>query len=176
MKQPTIIIAATALLFASCGDGTEGTPVEKTGTTVNNSTATTTEKKQGLNFKTGEDVKLGDFVIKVNKVQDFTSNDEFMQPEKDMKLVAIEVEYNNPTGDKQLNSNPFDWSVSDNEGYSYEYDAMMAKEPILDGKTLNPGGKVKGWLTFKIPKANRLTKAQFKPDFIDNANVEFDLQ
>ena len=55
---------------------------------------------QQPDFKTGEDVKPGDFVIKVNRVQDFTSNDEFMQPEKDMKLVAIEVEYNNPTGDK----------------------------------------------------------------------------
>jgi hypothetical protein len=173
MKQTTIIIAAASLLLISCGSGTEGTPVEKTGTTVNKE-----EKKQGLNFKVDEDVKLGDFMVKVNKVEEFKSNDEFMQPEKDMKLIAIEVEYSNPTTDKQINSNPFDWSASDNEGYSYEYDPMMAKEPMLDGKTLNPGGKVKGWLTFKIPKANQLTKAQFKPGIMvmDNANVEFTLQ
>jgi hypothetical protein len=164
MKPTTLLAGIIAITLASCGSGTEGTEITKTGTS---------KSKEGLSFKAGEEVKLGDYVIKVNKIQDYTPSDEMFVAKDGMKMVVIEVEYSNPTSDKQIHANPTDWSVSDNQGYSYDYGSSAdTKEPALNDKTLNPGGKVKGWLTFEIPKANKLTKAQFTPGLTDNIEIE----
>jgi hypothetical protein len=173
MKKTTLLTFIIAAIFASCGTGTEGNPITKTGTKISDD-QTSSEKKKGLNFKVGEEVQLGDYVIKVNKMEDYTPSDNMLAPKDGMKMVVIEVEYKNATTDKQLSANPLDWSASDNEGYSYDYgNSTDTKEPSLNDKTLNPGGKVKGWLTFEIPKANKLVKAQFKPRFTDNVEFEF---
>lgn len=132
-------------------------------------------EKQIMMHKPGEEVIFGDFVVKINKVQDFETTNEFSKLADDMQLIAMEVEYNNRSG-KIINSNPLDWSASDNEGFSYRYDLMMAKEPLLNRKIISPGGKVKGWITFQIPKTNKLKSMQFQPDLLENANVEFALQ
>jgi hypothetical protein len=164
MKLATILAAIITVTFASCGGGTEGTPVSKTGKSGS---------KEGLTFKVGEEVKLGDYVIKVNKMEDYTPSDEMFSAKKGMKMVVLEVEYSNATTDKQINANPFDWSASDNKGYSYDIGSSSdTKEPSLNDKTINPGGKVKGWLTFEIPKDSKLTKAQFTPGIIDNVEIE----
>jgi Domain of unknown function (DUF4352) len=172
MKITAFIACLVTIVLASCGEATEGTTVTKTGSTVSDNQAT--EQKKGLNFKVGEEVKLGDYVIKVNKIDDYKPSDEMMAAKAGMKMVVVEVEYSNTTTDKQINANPTDWSVSDNEGYSYDYGSSSdTKEPSLNDKTLNPGGKVKGWLTFEIPKANKLVKAQFRPGLTDNIEFEF---
>jgi hypothetical protein len=172
MKLTSLLAGIIALTFISCGSGTEGTQIAQTGTTTSKDESGS--EKKGLNFKLGEEVKLGDYVIKVNKIQDYTPADDMFQAKAGMKMVVIEVEYANSTSDKQITANPYDWSVSDSEGFSYDYGSSSDdKEPSLNDKTLNPGGKVKGWITFEIPKANKLTKAQFKPGLTDN--IEFEL-
>lgn len=177
MKKQFLAIGliATTILFTSCGQ-TKGNKIEETGTKTEDNKSTKEQPKQGPSFKQGEEVKLGDFIIKVNKVTDFKSDNDFMKPKEGMKLVAVEVEYNNPTTDKQLNANPMDWTAFDNEGYSSDFGMTESKEPALHASTLNPGGKVKGWVTFEITKTNKLTKVQFKPGFLGNSNVEFVLQ
>ena len=60
MKFTPLLIGVVSITLASCGSGTHGTEIAETGTSTSTS-------KKGLSFKLGEEVKLGDYVIKVNK-------------------------------------------------------------------------------------------------------------
>lgn len=180
MKLPSFLLTATIVsILVSCG-GAEGTKVQTTGEKIT-STAPTEEapvEKKGLHFKLNETIKLGDYVITVTKVIDNApAPDEFSTPENGKKFVVIEVLYENPTTDKQLTYNPFDWKLYDGDSYVYELDMMNnAKGPELQDGTLNPGQKVRGWITFQTAKNASNFKAQFQPDWFGEDNVEVQLQ
>ena len=53
---------------------------------------------------------------------------------------------------------------------------IQRKEPQLRMTTINPGGRIRGWITFEIPEQSKPNKAQFQPNIMDNANVEFELK
>lgn len=170
MKHKTTLALFIIVLFISCGPHGQKIQYEGEVDTIagkNNSINT--------NFKLGQDIKLGDFVVKVNKVTDYKCDNEISAPKEGNKLIAIEVEYYNPTTDKQINVNCWDWKVIDNENYSYDTGFLEPKEPYINTGTINPGGKLKGWITFEIPKTSIPKKVQFKPDLIDNANIEIAL-
>lgn len=171
----TVLIVSAVL--ASCGP--QGQKVQHEGQPTNQEQETLTETAapKNLKFNLGQDIKLGDFVVKVNKVADHKSTNQFMEPEKGNKLVAIEVEYYNPTQDKQFDANPMQWKLFDNEYYSYDHGIMVdSKTPKLHVTTVNPGSKVKGWVTFEIPESSKALKVQFQPEFFDNANIEISLE
>jgi len=61
------------------------------------------------------------------------------------------------------------------EGYNFETTYSTDKKPRLSSGTLNPGGKVRGWLTFEVPENSKQFKLQFTPNFWDNDNLEVQL-
>lgn len=168
-----IAVAATTISLVSC-DGTQGTKVETTGEKLDASASS--KGRKDLMFKLDETIKLGDYVVTVKKIVDNApSPDEFTTPESGKKFVAIEVMYENPTTDKQINYNPFDWKLIDSDAYNYDADMNTAKTPELNSGTLNPGQKARGWITFQTAKDAANFKAQFAPSWIDNSNVEIQL-
>lgn len=127
-------------------------------------------------FTLGQSIKLEDYIITLIQVSEHKSNDPDLNPPEGMRLFAINVEYENPSKDLQLNTNPMQWKLYDTEGYSYQAaQATINKEPKLPPDVLNPGGKIKGWITYEIRENAKPVKVKFQPSFLENENVEIDI-
>ncbi len=174
MTLSALILVVSFLSGCTGSSGTsQGTQPEKIETTANKTEA---DKKEKQDFKLGETVKLGDYIVSANKLENpYLEKNEFSQPAEGNKLVAVEVAYQNNTDDKTISYNPLDWNLFDGEGYSYEVSFMSSKEPSLNSGDLNPGSKVKGWITFEVQENSKDFKLQFVPNFWDNDNVEIKL-
>ncbi|MFW5884945.1 MAG: DUF4352 domain-containing protein [Patescibacteria group bacterium] len=179
-KALTLSAFFIALVFLAGCTGSSGVPQgtqpEKVDDSSSKKSSQEEKKEAQKTFKLGEDIKLGDYAVTVTDMEDpFKAKNEFMQPEAGNKLVAIEVKYENNTSDKSLSYNPFDWKLYDSEGYSFDQGMTEDKEPELSSGTLNPGGKVRGWVTFETPEDSEKFKLQFTPDFWSSDNVEIQL-
>lgn len=172
-----IILIVISLSFSAC-TGTEGTPqsVKPEKVANNNSEKTVDKKKEVKLFQVGEDIKLGDYVISINNVENpYVEKNQYSKPGEGNKFIAVEVSYQNNTSDKTISYNPFDWKLFDGEGYNYESSWTASKKPDLSSGDINPGSKVRGWITFEVPIKSENFKIKFTPGFWDNANVEIKL-
>lgn len=171
-----LILPLAAILLMACS-GSTGEEITSTPQKVDEEQTSTTETEvKAETFVIGDTIELGDYVIKVTKFENpYIESNEFSQPETGNKFVAIEVEYQNNTYDKTISYNLFDWTVSDQEGYAYDSTFLATKTPDLSSGDLNPGGKVKGWVTFEVLESSTKFKAKFTPSFWDNDNVEIEL-
>jgi hypothetical protein len=171
------ILGSVILSGCSGSSGTsQGTTPEKVDTVSNQSAEKKTEAKKTQIFKMGDSIKLGDYIINVTNIDNsYKAKNQYMQPKAGNKLVAIEVLYENNTTDKSLDYNPFDWKLFDSQGYNFESGFTEDKDPRLSSGTLNPGGKVRGWITFEVPTDSKDFKMQFAPSFLSNDNVEVQL-
>lgn len=172
-----ISIVAIGILFLSGCSGSEGvsqvTQPQKIDT--NQQDDNNSQQKNQI-FKIGDEIKLGDYVISVVNIQDpYKSTNQYMEPKQGNRLISVEVIYVNNSGDKTIDYNPFDWKIFDNQGYNFETGFTDSKEPSLNSGTLNPGGKVRGWITFEVPNGSKEFKVQFTPSFFGNDNLEVQL-
>ena len=182
MKKNILLgsLATISVIVLSGCSGSSGTPQgtapEKVNTASSQSEENKTEVKKTQVFKMGDSIKLGDYTISVTKIDNlYKAKNQYMQPEVGNKLVAIEVLYENNTADKSLDYNTFDWKLFDSQGYNFESGFTDSKEPKLSSGTLNPGSKVRGWITFEVPNESKDFKMQFAPSFLSNDNVEVQL-
>jgi len=145
----------------------------------------TVEKPEVTTFKMNQEVKYGNYVITVtNLLNPYKSNNPFDKPKIGNKFVAVEVLYYN---DNTINPikymGIYDWTLIDDEGYSYSSEVMLGKElalkePASSSGTINPNSKVKGWITFETLKEAKNFKITFNPgnSDLDNTysyNIEF---
>ncbi len=176
MKKAFYLLLLVAILgFSSIScTGSEGNEVTTSPEKIEDNQKK--DKDSTKAFEIGDKIKLGDYVVKVTKIEDpYKEENEFSQPESGNRFVAVEVYYENPTEDKTLSYNPFDWTLYDSEGYTYEQAFTASKDPSLSSGTLNSKGKVKGWVTFEVGKKAKGFKIQFTPDWLSNDNVEIEL-
>jgi len=148
-----IVFLVMAMTISAC-TGTEGVPQSITPEKiVNRDTKEEVVKKpESKLFNVGEDIKLGDYIVTVNKIENpYREKNEFSQPEEGNKFIAVEVSYQNNTTDKTISYNTLDWKLFDGEGYNYESSWSATKKPDLSSGDINPGSKVRGWITFEIP-------------------------
>ncbi len=165
------------ILLSGCSGSertSQGTQPEKIDT--NNQAEGKVEQPKSQIFKIGDSIKLGDYMVSITKTEDpYKSKNQFMNPKASNRLVAVEVTYENNTKDKSIDYNPFDWKLFDSQGYNFQTGFTDSKEPTLSSGTLNPGGKVRGWVTFEVPNDSKQFKMQFTPSFLSNDNVEVQL-
>ncbi len=180
MKKKHLLLVATSMsvvTFLSCGNGAKSVSTSTSDTTKTAATTTqTATPATPSGNKMGQDVKAGDLTVKVLQMKDYKSTNPMLKTEEGDKLVALEIECANTSTDKNIETNPMDWSASDDKSYSYNFGMTDKKQPSFNGKTLNPGGKVRGWITFAIPKDNKLVKVQYKDMLSSDAGAEIDLQ
>ncbi len=168
---------AAVLVLSGCSGATgtpQGAKPEKVDVSAQSDNKTVQKEKE--TFKLGDAIKLGDYVVTATKLEDpFKSKNQYLGPKAGNRLVAVEVLYENNTADKSLNYNPFDWKLSDSDGYKYDMGITDSREPRLSSGTLNPAGKVRGWITFEVPVAAKEFKLQFAPSMLSNDNAEVQL-
>ena len=70
---------------------------------------------------------------------------------KGMKLVAVEIDLGNVSGEEALSVNALDAYLVDDQGFVYSVE-LGGTDNQIDTVDLNTGEKVKGWLSFTIPE------------------------
>jgi hypothetical protein len=128
-------------------------------------------------YKLNEAIQLGDYFVTVTRFNDnVPPPDDITLPKEGNKFVSIEVLYENRVGSRQLEYYPFDWQLVDGEGYHYEADFNVAKQPVLQSGTLKTGQKSRGWITFQTVKSAGNFKLQFEPSGLYNSSAEIRLK
>lgn len=91
------------------------------------------------------------FAVTIKSVVPFTQL--YNDPDPGMKFIVADVLLQGMTGEGSVSA--LDFSITDADGYVYELQGMY-KEPSLPyDNALSAGKKVRGWLTFQVPKALR---------------------
>jgi hypothetical protein len=105
------------------------------------------------------------YFLTVAAVKTFAPSDP--TPDAGNKYVIADIVLQGSSG--SVDVSPLDFTITDDDGYVYEIDPMW-KEPALPYDiTLTLNKKVRGWLTFQVPKAMKAgwvvtgdTKIRFK--------------
>jgi hypothetical protein len=127
------------------------------------------DEEEVKEYKIGDKVELGDYVIEVTALEDIAATD-MWTPDEGNKFVAVEVVYEN-ISNKPVSYNVYDWTLFDSDSYSYQ-PTISIKEPTLNSGDLNSGKKVRGWITFEVPDDSSKYSVQFNPNWLSNENVE----
>jgi len=143
-------------------------------TKINNS-GSSDQKNEDASFKIGDIVKLGDIQLEVTEFSDnVTSENEFIKPDEGMKYLAVEVKVTY-TGSDSHSVDSYSFSLSDEEGYAYDYSWEDLKSPKLESKSLNKDMSVRGWITFEVNSNSKNFTLTYKPNMFLNDTIEIEL-
>lgn len=122
-----------------------------------------TKITQTTTYKIGDSVQSGDYVLTVHGIADnvLPETDIYDRPKEGNKYYAVEVTVENK-GSDVISYNVIYFKLQDSEGYTYDYTGSY-KEPWLGYGDLQPGRKVRGWITFEIPKNSSNLELIFQP-------------
>lgn len=99
-------------------------------------------------FGTRADIGEGWFVT-VAAPEAYIPASEFIKPAEGNKYVAIEVTYENTSATKDSFSTSR-FTLKDTENHAYTPALFDTKEPSLSSADLEPGGTVKGFITYEL--------------------------
>lgn len=125
-------------------------------------------------FRIGDKVELGDYVLVVNTVTDCKSTNKFSLPDADKKFVIVDVTQENQ-GTDSMSANPLDFTLRDNQDFSYSHTNLDCKEPAFELGTLSNGHKQRGFITFEIIKENSPKQVVFTPSVWSSSQIIIDL-
>lgn len=164
-----VIVAVVVILLCCCAScfalyaissSSSSTNEVRINTTESNNTDSDTvpnqtnkpqpEESSDQQFYIGDNVLVNDLSITVHSVQDYTSDNQFLQPDSGNKYLAVEITIENINAASQGYANPFYFSLQDSDGYVYDY-SWSGKEPMLTSDEIQRGRKQKGFLTFEVP-------------------------
>ena len=129
VKKVLIGLLVVIIIAAIAGGGsTEPTLVDSNDQDDASNTETTLSDEK---FKIGESIKLGDYIVTVNGIENpYIESNDFIKPEAGNKFTAVDVTYENISGD-EISYNMFDWTLYDSESYNYDSFTIASKEPSL---------------------------------------------
>jgi hypothetical protein len=168
MKKVVIILLAVALIgmfFTGCTSNTQPKPAPK-----ENQTQEQSQPKTKV-YSIGQTIQLGDYYLTVEK---FNTNPKYEDPFNDLKegqkVVAVDVTVENK-GKEPKPYNLFDFTIQDKDGYTYEPSWNFTIKPSLSSGDLQPGRKVRGYITFEIPENDSGLELIYQPDWLDSGQV-----
>lgn len=102
------------------------------------------------------------FFLTIKAVTGFTQ--QYNDPAPGTKWIVADVLLEGSSGSSTVQA--LNFSITDSDGYVYELQGMY-KEPSLPyDNTLGAGKKVRGWLTFQVPKAMKAGSIVFADSLI----------
>jgi hypothetical protein len=157
-NDPSITVPEPPAGSTSAPTATTGAmaePTTDTGTSTDLGTATTGStgtSGSGQTYKVGDSATLGGLKITVNSAKDVPATD-FFKPEAGMRFVAVDVNFENTTGEPILVSSILMTKLKDGKGTEYDLDigatvATGGKQP--DGE-VPANGTLSGPFGYQIP-------------------------
>jgi len=161
MKKIILIFILCLVILTGCRTNTQP---EKT-----DNIQTQTETKT---FRIGDSVQLGDYILTVHGIEDNVSYDpnDYNKPKDGYKYFAVEVSVENK-GSEVNPYNLYDFTLQDKNGYTYDIAIWVIKEPSFSSGDLQPGRKIRGWLTYEVSKTAENLELIYQPDWFDSGQV-----
>jgi hypothetical protein len=151
----TMLVAVT--LACGSSSATSQPAVISTATSESSATAPTNAGSAEVPTETTvPDLYLGDavqesgYALTAVTVADPAKPGIFYTAESGKKLIAVEVDISNISGD-MLSVNPLYATLLDSEGFVYQPE-LLGVDDQLSTYDLNPGEQVRGWIAFKVPE------------------------
>jgi hypothetical protein len=156
-------IGAAAIAVAASGDSNTATKVGGGSDSGSSNSAQT--------YKVGDEVKLGDWTVKVYGVTDPAQPEsEFETVAPGTRWVALDTEVKNLSSSPQAVSSLacFELQDSENKTYTEELASVGAQAP--DGEVA-PNGAKRGNIVFAVPTAATGLKLNFKCDLLSSGSA-----
>ena len=103
----------------------------------------------------GETIALNGYTLTVNSVQkldNFDTSNDIGKAKAGNIMLAVDITIGSNKA-KGVSANGLYASVKDGQGYKYDFTVFGQKEPRIAGTNDIPAGdKVRGWITFEVPK------------------------
>jgi hypothetical protein len=172
MRKGLAVVAIGVAVFATLGEATKSNTAEKvapgdTGLAAASSGTTITPV-----FQVGDEVKLGDWRVKVHTVTDpLVSTNEFFEPKPGNRFIAIDTEVTNTTSRPQTVSSLLCFELQDDKNQSYDQAITgdtSVKSP--DGE-VDAKGSRRGVLTYEVPTSATGLKLRFKCELFSKGSA-----
>lgn len=163
-----IIILIIIIAIASGGDEQRGP--EKIGETSKNEEVAEQPKAQKTKvYNLGDQVKLEDKIVTIYSLANYVESNEFLQPKYKNRYVSVDVSVEND-GTEAINVNPFDFILQDSNSYSYD-NAPTTKKPNLTLTTIQPGRKIRGFISYEVPKDALGFELIYTPNWLSSGQI-----
>jgi hypothetical protein len=117
--------------------------------------------------KIGETQSVSGYLVTVNGVQksdNFTQGD-YGKAKAGNTFIAVDLTVGS-SKDSGVDPNGLSASIKDSQGFKYSIAVIGYKEPLLPGQNdLANGDKVRGWVTFEVPKTASGLVLEYTPLF-----------
>ncbi len=129
------------------------------------------EPKQ-TEFNVGEEIKLGDNILKVNSVER-RAQIGYSTPDSGKEFVLVNVTIRN-AGQSDISYNPYDFRIQDSNGNQTDH-AWASLDDRLSSGSLASGGHVTGTVPFETPRGDQGLKLLFEPSFWSEERIVINL-
>lgn len=167
-----ILIIAVVIIIAIATGGKDDSAKKVSG----EKTKAKTTQQVKTKFKVGEEVKLGDAVVKVDSVKK-SKGGQYVKPKSGNEYVIVKVTIKN-NGDDNLDYNVFDFKMKNSQGNITDSCVLgNDNDTRLDSGELAKGGSVSGSISFEAPKDDKGLVLIYQGNMFDDDKViEFELQ
>jgi hypothetical protein len=160
---PVLLLVVGFLL--ACG----GSSAADTGTQVN---GTVTSAPPAQHFKVGDQVKIGTWVVTLNKVST-SKGDDFDQP-KGIYLI-LDLTFKNTSSAKQTLSSLISFTFQDGTGQKYDPQITGLSGVTPPDGDVQAGSQVRGQVVYDVSKDQHSFTFTFTPDLGGDAAATWDV-
>ena len=143
---------------------------------VDSSKGSSESSTDSESFGVGDEVKLGDWTVKVWGVTDpYTSSNEFLKPSDGNRWVLLDTEVKNVGSDPNLVSSLMCFKLKDSANREYDEDIASGTQPGPPDGEVAPGSSTRGNIVFEIPADATGLQLEFKCELFDSGTATIQL-
>jgi hypothetical protein len=137
---------------------------------------TPTLAPQAIKGKTGDTLSQNGYIVTVNQAEKSTSYGDYDKAKDGFIFVAVDVTIQSDKA-SGVSVNGFYCSLKDGQGFKYSQ-SFSSKQPSLKSQNdLPKGEKIRGWVTFEVPKTAQGFTFEYNPlDFLNTTSISFVLE
>lgn len=172
LKWILIVLAAIVIISIISGGGDDESNVNKTGeVTSGEETNKDDKQKEKSNvFQIGDIVETKDLKITFISAEQYTEENEFLQPKDGYEYWRFEFKFENISKSDQSVSSMMDWECyADNSKVDQSW---IGDDNGLDA-TLSSGRTTQGAVYFEIPKGSENIELEYDINFWQNDKIVF---
>ncbi len=171
-------ILAAIVFFILVGSGSSGSDSQKVGENgVKSENQTKEQEPKDSIYKVGDQIKLNDAIITVNKIE-FSQGGQYSKPTEGNEWVNLNVTIENTGSSQQYVTTLGQMFIRDGDNNSYQIavtnKALENPGLGLDGAVIAKSKKT-GWVGFEIKKGATGLKFQYNASMWGSKNILVDL-
>jgi hypothetical protein len=168
-----IIIATAARTVSTQINNAAATVTVAAGNSNTSATQPTTSSSSGGDYKVGQTATVGSMSMTLNSVKT-TQGGPYDNLKAGDTFLIVDVTVKNGTGSPKNVSSGVDFKLNDSTGQSYTETVITGETPP-DDTALRDGAKLRGQLTYQVPKSMKQFTFTYQPDFLSSDQATWDI-